>query len=293
MHARRRSTASASHAAPVLVNSLFLSTPETHLGLQSNNESGEVKSMKLSCAIFPAAFLGLLLVVLAGESLAGMPAVLPNGWTKESGLSGNGSPPPSLGPYLQGISFFVAGLLLSAWAVKGLWGVLRKDLAWLPPLGYGRALSLVVLWGLLFVVVLTMISGARELMTPGAWKKQGWTYKLDQPSPPSATPQTNLEERRQALQKLRLALLQYAAAHEGKFPPADDSALEPEVWNIPGWPGLKFFYVAGQSGASTGRLLVYEPELDSEERQVLLTSGMVGTMRNAEIRAALAEGVRP
>jgi hypothetical protein len=249
--------------------------------------------MKLSRAILLAAFLSLLLVALVGESLAGMPAVLPSGWTKESGPDGNGSAPSALGPYLHGISFFIAGLLLSAWAVKGLWGVLRKDLTWLPPLGYGRALSLVVLWGLLFVVVLTMISGARELMTPGAWKKQGWTYKLEQPAPRDSTPQTGLEDRRQALQKLRLALLQYAASHEGKFPPADDPALEPELWSIPGWPGLKLFYVAGQSGGSNGRLLVYEPELDSEERQVLLTSGMIGTMRAAEIRAALAGGARP
>jgi hypothetical protein len=248
--------------------------------------------MKYSRALLPAALLGLLFAALAGESLAGMPAVLPSGWTKESGPDGNGPTSSTLAPYLQAISFFVMGLLLSAWAVKGLWGVLRKDLAWLPPLGYGRALSLVILWGLLFVVVLTMISGARELMTPGAWKKQGWTYKLEQPTPDSAR-QANLEERRQALQKLRLALLQYAATHEGKFPPLQDPALEPDLWNMPGWPGLKFFYVAGQSGASTGRLLVYEPELDSEERQVLLTSGMVGTMRTAEIRATLAGGVRP
>jgi hypothetical protein len=249
--------------------------------------------MKLSRAIFPAAFLGFLLAAVAGENMAGMPAVLPSGWTKESGLDGSGSVPSTLSPYLQGISFFVMGLLLSAWAVKGLWGVLRKDLTWLPKLGYGRALSLVVLWGLLFIVVLTMISGARELMTPGAWKKQGWTYKLEQLAPPSATPQTSLEERRQALQKLRLALMQYAAAHEGKFPPLEDAALEPELWRIPGWPGLKFSYVAGQSGGAEGRLLVYEPELDSDERQVLLTSGMVGTMRNGEILAALAEGIRP
>lgn len=249
--------------------------------------------MKFLQAIIAAAFLGLVLAALSSESLAGMPAVLPSGWTKESGPDGNGSTPSTLAPYLQGISFFVMGLLLSAWAVKGLWGVLRKDLAWLPPLGYWRALSLVVLWGLLFVVVLTMISGARELMTPGAWKKQGWTYKLEQPAPPESARQTNLEERRQALQKLRLALLQYATAHEGEFPPDDDPALEPELWNVPGWPGLKFFYVAGQSGASTGRLLVYEPELDTEERQVLLTSGLIGTMRTAEIRAGLAGGVRP
>ena len=186
------------------------------------------------------------------------------------------------------------GLLLSAWAVKALWGVLKKDLSWLPTLSYGRALSLVILWGLLFVVVLTMISGARELMTPGAWKKHGWTYKLADSTSPSVqpSPRTNLEERREALQKLRLALLQYAAAHEGRFPPANDPAMEPDLWNIPGWPGLTFLYVAGEKGGSAGRLLVYEPELDTDERQVLLTTGMIGTMRTAEIRQSLT-GAQP
>src|SRR4249920_3928874 len=100
--------------------------------------------MKLSRAIFTATLLGLLFVTVAAESLAGMPAVLPSGWTKESRPDWNGSTPSTLGPYLEGISFFLAGLLLSAWAVKGLWGVLRKDLSWLPSLSYWRALSLVV-----------------------------------------------------------------------------------------------------------------------------------------------------
>ena len=77
--------------------------------------------MKLSSTILVAALLGLLFVMLAGESLAGMPAVLPSGWTKDSPPpAGYGAGPSTLAPYLQGISFFVAGLLLSAWAVKGL-----------------------------------------------------------------------------------------------------------------------------------------------------------------------------
>jgi len=115
-----------------------------------------------------------------------MPAVLPSNWTQDhpsSWATGAGSGPSPMAPYLQGISFFVVGLFVCAWAVKGLWNILRKDLAWLPPLSYGRSLSLVILWGFLFVVVLTMISGARELMTPGAWQKQGWTYRLAEPDP--------------------------------------------------------------------------------------------------------------
>jgi hypothetical protein len=62
--------------------------------------------------------------------------------------------------------------------VKGLWNYLAKDFQKLPRMSYGKALAAVTLWGLLFLLVLSMISGARELMTPGAWEKQGLTYKL-------------------------------------------------------------------------------------------------------------------
>lgn len=93
---------------------------------------------------------------------------------------------------LQVISFFLAAFLLSAWGVKGVWNALRKDFPTLPHLSYKRALAFVFLWGLAFNLVLTMISGARELMTPGAWDKEGLTYRLspeaDSPPDESAEP---------------------------------------------------------------------------------------------------------
>jgi hypothetical protein len=79
---------------------------------------------------------------------------------------------------VQAISFFLLVLLLSAKLIQFLWNRLRSDFTKLPRLTYGKAVALVVLWGLLFVIVLTMISGARELMTPGAWDRNGATYKL-------------------------------------------------------------------------------------------------------------------
>lgn len=82
---------------------------------------------------------------------------------------------------LSGISFFLALLLLSAWGFKALWNALRRDFARLPALTYRRALAAVVLLGLLFNIVLLMIAGTRELMTPGAWEKSGVSYKLRQP----------------------------------------------------------------------------------------------------------------
>jgi hypothetical protein len=79
---------------------------------------------------------------------------------------------------LEAISFFAAVVLLASWSVQGLWNYLRIDFPQLPKLTYKRALAMVVLWGFVFVLVLTMISGARELMTPGAWKQDGLIYRL-------------------------------------------------------------------------------------------------------------------
>lgn len=83
---------------------------------------------------------------------------------------------------LETLSFFLGVFFLSAWGVQGLWNCLAKDFKLLPRITYGKALALVTLWGLVFVLVLTMISGARELMTPGAWERDGITSKLRQPS---------------------------------------------------------------------------------------------------------------
>ena len=237
----------------------------------------------------------LLFMLLLTAADAGMPAPLPTNWTKDHAPTWSGSADSGGGGFadarLQAISFFVACLLLSAWGVRWLWQILRKDLTWLPDLTYRRSLSLVVLWGLLFVVVLTMISGARELMTPGAWRKQGWTYKLADSSSPAAKPQDNRTERRQALERLRQPLWQYAATHRGRFPDADDPDIDAALWDIPGFPGLKFMIAPNRMAEETGRLLVCEPELDGVERSVLLTNGMLGTMRTAEINQALTNAL--
>jgi hypothetical protein len=79
---------------------------------------------------------------------------------------------------LSGISFFLALLLLTAWGFKYLWNYIGRDLSRLPHLTYKKALSLVLLLGLLLNVVLLMIAGTRELMTPGAWEKSGISYRL-------------------------------------------------------------------------------------------------------------------
>ena len=79
---------------------------------------------------------------------------------------------------LSGISFFIALLLITAVGFKYLWNYLRRDFSRMPHLTYAKSLAFVLLLGLLFNIILLMIAGTRELMTPGAWEKSGVTYKL-------------------------------------------------------------------------------------------------------------------
>ncbi len=60
---------------------------------------------------------------------------------------------------LQTISFFLLCFLLSSWGVQMIWNAARKDFPRLPRLSFARANGLVAIWGLLFGLVLTMISG--------------------------------------------------------------------------------------------------------------------------------------
>jgi len=245
-----------------------------------------------------------------GLAHAGMPAILPTPWTAENpGEFGRSSHTPMVDQLFQGISFFGMSFLATAAGVRWTWNYLRRDIKQLPYLSYGRALALTVLWGFLLVIVLTMISGARELMTPGAWQKQGWTYSLNtSPSDYGAAENRSATSRQQALEKLRFHLWNYAATHDGQFPavariaPLSDNSndriglvpakpktnmIPSSSWDIPGWPGVTFQYVGGQSADTAGSVLVFEPSLERDQRLVLLTNGVVGTIPVEELRRLL------
>jgi len=202
---------------------------------------------------------------------------------------------------LQVISFFLLVLLLCAKLVQRIWNALRNDFPKLPLLTYGKSLGLVTLWGLLFLLVLTMISGARELMTPGAWKKQGLTYALadgvenaDSPSARQAEREGNPADpethraRRDGLVRLSVALWTYAQTHDGRFPP---SGRAPEIaeplWQVPDSLGLRYIYVPGLKRDEGSFPLAYDPGLHGPERWVLLTDGEIRLMTLAQIRPAL------
>ncbi|MBC8112918.1 MAG: hypothetical protein H7062_00935 [Candidatus Saccharimonas sp.] len=181
------------------------------------------------------------------------------------------------------LSFFLVGFLAMAGVVRWLWNVLRRDLPALPELSYGRSVTLLVLWGLLMTVVLALISGARELMTPGAWEPKGVTYKLarELPQKPVApvVDEARDQQRRLRLENLRFALWQFAASHEGHFPSASEvDEIASELWLVEGTSPLRFVYVPGQSLRQSDGILVFEPEVFDDSQYVILTNGAIGRL---------------
>jgi hypothetical protein len=220
---------------------------------------------------------GILLLLPSSAARAGMPAPPPANPEQIFRLNETAQ------LRLQAISFFLPGFLLCAAAVRWLWNYLQRDFPQLPRLSYPKALAGVLLWGLLFIIVLTMISGARELMTPGAWRKQGFTYRLaSQVQTAEASP---VDRRRQQLERLRTALWQFAATHGGRFPSlAEVADLPADLWEIPETGGLRYLYFPGLSANQAPDLLAFEPELDPRQRLVLQTDGNIVTRRSEEIR---------
>jgi amino acid transporter len=192
----------------------------------------------------------------------------------------------------EAISFFLLVFLLVTLAVWALWNRLRRDVPRLPRLGFGAALAMVFLWGLGFQLVLSMIAGGRELMTPGAWQKKGATYQLTQTPPPSDKELAS-QARRQRLEALRVALWTHAAAHGGQFPASDLGPDIPEEhWKVLGSSGMHFIYVSGQKADGPAAPLAYEPGIFGKERWVLFTNGDIRQLPVESIHAALA-GVTP
>ncbi len=213
--------------------------------------------------------------------IAGMPVPLPYKTETYQQLSG------SFTGRLEAISFFLIGLLICAFLVKILWNTVRKDFPKLPSISFVKALAATILWGLLFVIVLTMISGARELMTPGAWEKNGATYRLASQTK-NDNRNSNMQARKDNLEKLRTNLWHYAATHQGKFPSQNNSAAVADImWSVPQSGNTRYLYVAKQSANTYRKILVFEPELSQPPRLVLLTNGEIVELTSNEIKKLL------
>jgi hypothetical protein len=152
---------------------------------------------------------------------------------------------------LQAISFFAIVFVICGFVVQRLWNGLQSDFPRLPRLSFGKAAGVVTLWGMLFVLVLTMISGARELMTPGAWVKKGSTYRLADTTVPSVDHPnlTDLTARREMqIQRLWSALVVHAARNKRRFPSVEEAlAMDEATWRIPDREATRYLYVPGRS----------------------------------------------
>ena len=69
------------------------------------------------------------------------------------------------------------GLVVSTLLVRFFWGLLVQETEWPKPT-LAKSFAATFLGGLLFFLVLVMIAGSRELLTPGAWEPDGILYKL-------------------------------------------------------------------------------------------------------------------
>jgi hypothetical protein len=244
-------------------------------------------------ATLTRAILGILvlLVVSRRDALAGMPSVTPADISREirgmqSGLSDLAY------QRLEVVSFFLLGLLGCAWVIQRVWNGLRRDFPRLPRLSFARALGFIVLWGLLFVVVLTMISGARELMTPGAWIKEGLTYKLARPSAPPPI-EDEIRARVEAITRLGRRLVSIAESRERVVPPDAESLIEAPLWQLPSPPGGRYHYVAGrlhrEGSFEGGTPLVYEPDSVGPDRLVFTNDQVLMWLPAVEIDRLLSE----
>jgi hypothetical protein len=183
------------------------------------------------------------------------------------------------------LSFFLMSFLLLAAIVRWLWNFVQRDFPQLPRLTYWRSVTVLILWGLFMTVVLSLISGARELMTPAAWEPTGVTYKLRSGSTtpadasPFGQPNTVEAQRVQRLEALRFALWQFAAQHEGRFPTDDESSsIAADVWHVEPAGRLKYRYLPGLTTKQPDAVLVYEPQIHDDGQLMLLTSGRIAKL---------------
>lgn len=172
---------------------------------------------------------------------------------------------------IEVISFFIVIYLLLTLVVKFLWNRLAKGIPAIPVINFSKALCLMLVSGLFMYVILTMISGARELMTPGAWEKQGITYKLN----------NSEDARRKKIASLKELLWEHAADHDGKYPNDRlDPAINPNAWKVQDKSGFYTFYPPGTGG----ELLVAEPKSMGKKRYVILKSGEINKWSDRSIK---------
>lgn len=184
---------------------------------------------------------------------------------------------------LEVLSFFIVGYLLFGLAVKALWNSLTGTFPKLPRIDYKRALALLMVSGLFFYVVLTMISGARELLTPGAWEKQGVGYRLR-----GNEPMDEKALRRKKIELLKIAVWEYTEQHGGKIPDSQfTDQISPSLWQT--LEGDYYCYLPVEPIGGGRQILIYEPSSSGARRFVVLTDGTIEDRAEGDLKRELGQ----
>ncbi len=244
------------------------------------NKDDRENHMKPSCSNFhfrPVVFgtVTLLCVVMPHDAYAGMSTVTLSRFGMERLIG------------LSTVLFLL--VVVVATTLTYCWNRLVKDTNW-PRLTHPKAIGFAFLAGLLSFLVLVMIAGSRELLSPGAWKPKGILYELaDKPGetpeikydaemlvPEADTPEARLAVRRESLARLRAALWKYADEHGGTFPKSLPESLEA----IPVSGGLKYrFFPKPSDDDAEKRFLVLETDMNEPPQLALDRQGMIVEVR--------------
>lgn len=171
---------------------------------------------------------------------------------------------------LTTISFFLFIYILSVSSIFTIWNYVQKDFPQLPKLSFVKAMALVFLWGLAMQLILVMVAGTRELMTPKAWESAGIIYELT----PDAF-QKLIETRQYKLEILKKELWNFAKNNSGKFPTKRELKAISEDILLDSTGKNPYNYVENLTLNSPFQPLAYEADTFGNQRMVLFTNGNI------------------
>lgn len=227
------------------------------------------KSSKLSNSLWILILVPFTLIASIEVAHAGMPSVVLTDIAKQR---------------LSTISFFLFIYLLASYGIFYLWNWVQTDFPQIPKLTLKKSMGLVLIWGLAFHLLLVIIAGTRELMTPKAWEKAGIVHQL---APDRF--QQNMEMRQRNLAILKQQVWQLAEKNQGEFPSKKELlAISPHIL-LEATGKLNYNYIEGLTVRSPLQPLAYEPDSYGAERMVLLTNGNIELLSLNAIQELLME----
>lgn len=202
-------------------------------------------------------------MMLIEPIIAGMPALLP--WDSE--------PSPLVSePFSRQVQLLIGSvivLLIGAAIVKGLWNSLVKDFESLPRMSYLRSIGMTILWGLAMVVALILIDGTRHTLSPSAWVRNGFTYRL-------STEEEQIlndfrQERREQLENLYADVKNHVESNGGELPQTL-TQIESDFLSVPQNMELQYLW---KVDAENSTFQIVEPELVDDVRYAVTADGEV------------------